>query len=195
MFHDSTPQYQTMVRKIKEVKYLEGTKLKSRLRRVREKLNSSTVSGTIFSDAFSHREQVIPWIDDSLAINCHVCKRRFHKVFRRKHHCRACGNVICTLCSNFMDILDMSEDLPSRPNALPIAIEKKRNEATKPLGTPLRTRVCTLCVQTLKHLDHEQRMKKHSDGFSGIYQDAIQIRRKIDEFWPFFLNLLNELVM
>jgi hypothetical protein len=195
MFHDRTSQYQAIVRQIKDVEYLEGIKLKSRLKRVREKLTSSTESKTILFGAFSNKEQVIPWIEDRQATNCHICKRRFHKVLRRKHHCRACGNVICNLCSNFMDLLGLAEDYSSGINVIQMAAEEKRNETTRPQGVALKTRVCIACIQTLQHLDNRQPMKEHLDDFSSIYQDAMQIRRKIDEFWPFFLNLLNELAM
>lgn len=38
------------------------------------------------------------WIPDDQAIHCHSCREEF-TVFRRKHHCRLCGNVICHACS------------------------------------------------------------------------------------------------
>ncbi|KAJ9079287.1 hypothetical protein DSO57_1037002 [Entomophthora muscae] len=38
------------------------------------------------------------WIPDDQAIHCHTCREEF-TVFRRKHHCRLCGNVICHACS------------------------------------------------------------------------------------------------
>ncbi|KAI9291816.1 Dbl homology domain-containing protein [Neoconidiobolus thromboides FSU 785] len=39
------------------------------------------------------------WIPDDQAIDCHCCKEEF-TVFKRKHHCRLCGNVVCHTCSN-----------------------------------------------------------------------------------------------
>ncbi|KAI8920402.1 hypothetical protein BC831DRAFT_479817 [Entophlyctis helioformis] len=38
------------------------------------------------------------WVPDSLANNCNVCTTEF-TLFNRKHHCRACGNVVCSSCS------------------------------------------------------------------------------------------------
>ncbi|KAI0241670.1 hypothetical protein L0F63_005098 [Massospora cicadina] len=38
------------------------------------------------------------WIPDDQAVHCHTCREEF-TVFRRKHHCRLCGNVVCHACS------------------------------------------------------------------------------------------------
>jgi hypothetical protein len=39
-----------------------------------------------------------PWVSDDECSCCPLCKRKFHPFFR-KHHCRMCGNVICSKCS------------------------------------------------------------------------------------------------
>eukprot|EP00755_Sulcionema_specki_P013786 Sspe_Gene.54926::Locus_30257_Transcript_1_1_Confidence_1.000_Length_1960::g.54926::m.54926 len=39
------------------------------------------------------------WVPDNCMRNCFVCKRRF-RWYRRKHHCRACGQIICDSCSS-----------------------------------------------------------------------------------------------
>lgn len=38
------------------------------------------------------------WVPDERARECADCKQRFTQ-FRRKHHCRACGQVFCSECS------------------------------------------------------------------------------------------------
>ncbi|XP_020624382.1 uncharacterized protein LOC110061862 [Orbicella faveolata] len=38
------------------------------------------------------------WVPDDRARECADCKQRFTQ-FRRKHHCRACGQVFCSECS------------------------------------------------------------------------------------------------
>lgn len=35
------------------------------------------------------------WVKDELAINCFKCDKKFHSLYRRKHHCRYCGQVFC----------------------------------------------------------------------------------------------------
>ncbi|XP_042896619.1 zinc finger FYVE domain-containing protein 9 [Parasteatoda tepidariorum] len=39
------------------------------------------------------------WIPDSEAANCMHCAMKF-TVIRRRHHCRACGKVLCSRCCN-----------------------------------------------------------------------------------------------
>ncbi|KAI9996698.1 hypothetical protein PInf_014441 [Phytophthora infestans] len=38
------------------------------------------------------------WVNDDDRFSCHICNKRFN-MFKRKHHCRACGEVICNSCS------------------------------------------------------------------------------------------------
>mmetsp|Transcript_43023 Transcript_43023/g.113857 ORF Transcript_43023/g.113857 Transcript_43023/m.113857 type:complete len:269 (-) Transcript_43023:338-1144(-) len=38
------------------------------------------------------------WQPDSEAHQCHVCQKPFN-LFRRKHHCRMCGFIVCDACS------------------------------------------------------------------------------------------------
>lgn len=42
------------------------------------------------------------WLDDSSALECRACERRF-TTFRRKHHCRICGKIFCGACTTFID--------------------------------------------------------------------------------------------
>ncbi|KAL5037253.1 hypothetical protein BDV3_006777 [Batrachochytrium dendrobatidis] len=38
------------------------------------------------------------WVPDNRTDKCHICKQEF-TLFHRKHHCRACGNIVCGSCS------------------------------------------------------------------------------------------------
>ncbi|KAF1331675.1 Run and fyve domain-containing protein 1, partial [Globisporangium splendens] len=55
------------------------------------------------SQVYIHRST---WVKDNERTSCHLCMRNFHAL-RRKHHCRKCGEVICSDCSNIETI-----DLP-----------------------------------------------------------------------------------
>nr|XP_039249729.1 FYVE, RhoGEF and PH domain-containing protein 1-like isoform X2 [Styela clava] len=39
------------------------------------------------------------WIKDNEVTMCMNCSKPFNRLLRRRHHCRACGRVICTECS------------------------------------------------------------------------------------------------
>uniref|UniRef100_A0A3Q3KN97 FYVE, RhoGEF and PH domain containing 4a n=1 Tax=Monopterus albus TaxID=43700 RepID=A0A3Q3KN97_MONAL len=40
------------------------------------------------------------WIRDNEVTMCMQCKEPFNALTRRRHHCRACGNVVCWKCSD-----------------------------------------------------------------------------------------------
>jgi len=39
-----------------------------------------------------------PWDKNNLKKKCTICDKDFN-IFYRKHHCRACGNIVCHTCS------------------------------------------------------------------------------------------------
>ncbi len=39
------------------------------------------------------------WVPNDVHIACQLCKAYFN-LFRRKHHCRSCGKLICYGCSS-----------------------------------------------------------------------------------------------
>ncbi len=51
--------------------------------------------------------QETQWVNDEDRFSCHICNKRF-SVFKRKHHCRACGEVICNTCSLYHRIRSRS---------------------------------------------------------------------------------------
>ena len=42
-----------------------------------------------------HSLKQTQWVNDEDRFSCHICNKRF-SIFRRKHHCRACGEIICS---------------------------------------------------------------------------------------------------
>jgi len=52
------------------------------------------------------------WIDDNMATSCHGCHIEFG-FFKRKHHCRNCGNIFCYKCTNHAVVIpDFITDRP-----------------------------------------------------------------------------------
>ncbi|XP_055538718.1 putative 1-phosphatidylinositol 3-phosphate 5-kinase isoform X3 [Wyeomyia smithii] len=48
---------------------------------------------------YKHTELQKLWMPDSTSIECYDCSAKF-STFRRKHHCRLCGQIFCTKCCN-----------------------------------------------------------------------------------------------
>ncbi|EQC42628.1 hypothetical protein, variant [Saprolegnia diclina VS20] len=52
-----------------------------------------------FSSASSLMLDPRDWVPNHARSGCRVCRRKFSFPFRRKHHCRMCGEVVCNGCS------------------------------------------------------------------------------------------------
>ncbi|XP_004844989.1 FYVE, RhoGEF and PH domain-containing protein 6 isoform X2 [Heterocephalus glaber] len=69
------------------------------------------------------------WVPDTRATMCMICTSEFTLTWRR-HHCRACGKVVCQACSSNKYGLDYLKNQPAR--------------------------VCEHCFQELQKLDRQQ---------------------------------------
>eukprot|EP01064_Diplonema_japonicum_P014645 TRINITY_DN2231_c7_g1_i1.p1 TRINITY_DN2231_c7_g1~~TRINITY_DN2231_c7_g1_i1.p1 ORF type:complete len:599 (+),score=133.42 TRINITY_DN2231_c7_g1_i1:77-1873(+) len=85
----------------------------------------------------SKRPYLIP---DTDVLTCYLCEREF-KWFRRRHHCRACGNVVCSTCS---------------PTKAPILV----------LGYPAPVRICRSCEVHLHVSPEEEEEEEEEDPSS-----------------------------
>uniref|UniRef100_A0A8C4QVB0 FYVE-type domain-containing protein n=1 Tax=Eptatretus burgeri TaxID=7764 RepID=A0A8C4QVB0_EPTBU len=54
------------------------------------------------------------WIRDMDATMCMKCKELFNTITRRRHHCRACGHVVCAKCSESRHYLEYEPSKPQR---------------------------------------------------------------------------------
>ncbi|XP_053943888.1 FYVE, RhoGEF and PH domain-containing protein 2 isoform X2 [Cuculus canorus] len=54
------------------------------------------------------------WVRDNLVTMCMRCKEPFNAITRRRHHCRACGYVVCARCSDYKAELQYDGNRPNR---------------------------------------------------------------------------------
>lgn len=64
------------------------------------------------SSTINKHKDFVEWVSSELRDDCYCCKVKF-KLFRRKHHCRKCGEVVCAPCSQKLCIIT-GYDLPVR---------------------------------------------------------------------------------
>ena len=53
------------------------------------------------------RNSIVEWIPDNQDVCCLICKSHFTFISRR-HHCRLCGNLICSTCLTNLTISNAS---------------------------------------------------------------------------------------
>eukprot|EP00757_Euglenozoa_sp_SAG-D1_P025033 gene25033-10893_t len=51
------------------------------------------------SEEAGRAERRALWQQDGEAESCNNCEKNF-QIWRRKHHCRKCGNIYCSDCSD-----------------------------------------------------------------------------------------------
>lgn len=61
------------------------------------RLESAVISSRISDQEFLSQHQ---WIKNEERPECKVCWKQFNALYRRRHHCRLCGEVICGSCSS-----------------------------------------------------------------------------------------------
>ncbi|KAL4645855.1 FYVE, RhoGEF and PH domain-containing protein 2 [Arapaima gigas] len=102
------------------------------------------------------------WIRDSLVSMCMCCGDKFNALIRRRHHCRACGQVVCWRCSDFKAPLPYDGDrlnrvcrncygiLAGQPES-PAAAERRRGVLEKEAGeVSERSLMCGFLTMTDK---------------------------------------------
>ncbi|DAZ97781.1 TPA: hypothetical protein N0F65_009527 [Lagenidium giganteum] len=82
------------------------------------------------------------WKSKAKAQSCHICTRSFCSITRKRHHCKCCGHVICSSCSDKEQV-----DLP---------------------GAGLTSvRMCTRCLEKMG-LVHPKRTSVSSKHFTSL---------------------------
>ncbi|XP_049746899.1 FYVE, RhoGEF and PH domain-containing protein 2 isoform X3 [Elephas maximus indicus] len=54
------------------------------------------------------------WVRDKMVTMCMRCQEPFNALTRRRHHCRACGYVVCAKCSDYRAKLKYDDNRPNR---------------------------------------------------------------------------------
>ncbi|XP_034259108.1 LOW QUALITY PROTEIN: FYVE, RhoGEF and PH domain-containing protein 6 [Pantherophis guttatus] len=91
------------------------------------------------------------WIPDTRATMCMICTSEFTLTWRR-HHCRACGKIICQACSSNKHGLDYMKNHPARVcDHCFKELQKQDNMYTSKNGSPLNHRSPTNALSTVLH--------------------------------------------
>ena len=108
------------------------------------------------------------WMPDQLCKHCYACDQSF-TVFRRRHHCRVCGQIFCNTCSGYfvpagpqvkqvVPVLNLTVTVPVQVDG-PTSTSK---------ATMLRT--CRMCYDQLMSKNGEEKQKEEQDQLLELQQ-------------------------
>ncbi|XP_054844197.1 FYVE, RhoGEF and PH domain-containing protein 6 isoform X2 [Eublepharis macularius] len=92
------------------------------------------------------------WIPDTRATMCMICTSEFTLTWRR-HHCRACGKIICQACSSNKHGLDYMKNQPARVCDHCFKELQKHNNLCTPSknGSPVNHKSPSSALSTVLH--------------------------------------------
>lgn len=113
----------------------------------------------------NHAIDEVAWMPDRLCKTCYSCDTPF-TVFRRRHHCRLCGQVFCNTCSGFFVPADKSSPHAVQPLAA-MASPHKLYKAILPTDQQdannagaITLRTCKMCYEQVTSRQQEQQKKE-----------------------------------
>ncbi|KAI0306495.1 FYVE zinc finger-domain-containing protein, partial [Multifurca ochricompacta] len=161
------------------------------------------------ADVRAAEQNITPWQSDADVSQCPLCAASFHPITNRKHHCRLCGNIICSLpvkhpqrpvtCSLLFvvdpktgQIEEVGEgvDYGVRRRTLSSAGYDANRNGTNPDEKFLRgVRICLDCRPVLLRKQYAQD-RIRSPMFSKLYDVFINLEKEIEDALPQFQELL-----
>ena len=87
------------------------------------------------------------WVDNETVTECYSCLKEFTWYWNRYHHCRKCGNAVCSDCSSHETRIPKIFPLPMPNNGEP------------PTGHTEPVRVCNECYDMI--IKHNKRQKQY----------------------------------
>ncbi|PIL24175.1 hypothetical protein GSI_13928 [Ganoderma sinense ZZ0214-1] len=164
------------------------------------------------NDARAAEQKITPWEEDSTVSQCPLCTASFHPLTNRKHHCRLCGRIICSLpvkfpqrpesCSllfvvdqNTGRIEEVGEGVDygvrRRTTASP-GKSQKREVLSEDEKFLKGVRICRDCRPVLLRQQYRQEMGV-VPLFTRLYDAFISLEKEIEDELPIFQELVVNL--
>ena len=124
------------------------------------------------------------WMPDRLCKQCYACDSPF-TVFRRRHHCRICGQVFCNTCSGYFVPATSKQELQQQQEEV-WSQQQPPNSTSALSNTNNKTilRTCKMCYEQVadqQQLTDGEEMKSDEPYGSPTQDDRKQDRRQISD--------------
>lgn len=158
-------------------------------------------------DIRAAEQRITPWQDDAVVSKCPLCEASFHPLTSRKHHCRLCGQIICSLpikqpqrpqaCSVLFVVDTHTRQIEEVVEGVDYGVKKRRSrtpgqEQEDEEKFLKGVRVCRECRPIILR---QQYVRQHQQkpAFVKLYEDFINLEKDIEESLPQFQELLLNL--
>lgn len=161
-------------------------------------------------DIRQQEQAITPWQDDATAPACPICLTAFNTLTNRKHHCRLCGKVVCSLpvklptrpelCS-FLFVVDSVTGEIEEVGGEIIDYGVKRRETNGQIAKKLAeeqekylkgVRICKECKPALRRRQYAVESKTVTT-FARLYETLLALEREIEGTLPEFQELVIRL--
>ncbi|KAI8998458.1 FYVE zinc finger-domain-containing protein [Trametes punicea] len=162
------------------------------------------------NDVRAAEQKITPWEDDAAVSQCPLCSASFHPLTNRKHHCRLCGRIICSLpvkypqrpqpCSLLFVVDQSTGRIEEVGEGVDYGVRRrtasnagKKGEALSEEEKFLKgVRICRDCRPVLLRQQYKQDMIS-VPLFSKLYDAFISLEKEIEEQLPIFQELMISL--
>ncbi|KAI0065423.1 hypothetical protein BV25DRAFT_1821825 [Artomyces pyxidatus] len=164
------------------------------------------------SDIRAAEQSITPWENDANVSHCPLCSASFHPITNRKHHCRLCGKIICSLpvkhpqrpatCSLLFVADPKTGQIEEVGEGVDYGVRRKST-----LGTPGTSkeqvpspeekflkgvRICRDCRPVLLRQQYTHDVAQ-APTFARLYDVFVSLEKEIEDSLPLFQELLMSL--
>ncbi|KJA18547.1 hypothetical protein HYPSUDRAFT_45069 [Hypholoma sublateritium FD-334 SS-4] len=162
------------------------------------------------TDIRASEQRITPWQSDAEVSKCPLCSATFHPLTNRKHHCRLCGQIICSLpikhpqrevmCSILFVVDTKTREIEEVGEGVDYGVKRRRVASTDgPNGLQededkflKGVRICRECRPILLRQQYHQQAGI-IPPFVKMYENFINLEADIEESLPKFQELLMSL--
>ncbi|KAG6379195.1 FYVE zinc finger-domain-containing protein [Boletus reticuloceps] len=165
------------------------------------------------ADVRAAEQRIAPWQEDAAVSKCPLCTTSFHPLTNRKHHCRLCGQIICSLptkrpqrpqpCSILFIVDSKTRKIEQVGEGVHYGVTRRASSAGKGGSNEKEkdetladdekflkgVRVCRNCKPILSREQFYQEVSR-IPPLVRLYEGFISLEKEIEEALPQFQELL-----
>ncbi|KAF9457235.1 FYVE zinc finger-domain-containing protein [Collybia nuda] len=170
-------------------------------------------AGEMNGDVRAAEQRITPWQDDTSVSKCPICATAFHPLTTRKHHCRLCGQIICSLppkrpqrqdtCSLLFVVDSKTRIIEQVGEGVDYGVRRRggwnADGRTPPMGSYKNVaeeekflkgvRICRSCRPVLLRQQHLQEVT-HVPTLMKLHDMFLRLELEIEESLPQFQELI-----